>query len=148
MLYFSTPFSTYVHPTSVQVRTRFLNKRQLFVKIFFLVPFYHWVHLSCLSVLYTRHASFLSSTLSHAFNYLPHFYSLSLCDVGYGIADFQTAPVDSSRHGEQSQQHHQHPRDVNALGVPSRLPRAHLNKPDKQNVTLNEEFFPILHIIR
>lgn len=35
MLYFSSPFSllpfpTYVHPTSVQVRRRFLNKRQLF----------------------------------------------------------------------------------------------------------------------
>lgn len=50
-----------------------------------------------------------------------------LCDVRYGIADFQTAPVDSSCNGEQSEHHQQRPCNVDPFGVPSWLPCAHLN---------------------
>lgn len=51
-----------------------------------------------------------------------------LCDVRYGIADFQTAPVDSSCNGEQSEHHQQGPCNVDPFGVRSWLPCAHLNK--------------------
>lgn len=135
MLSFSSPFSplllsTYVHPTSVQVRTRFPNKRQLFVeKVLKLLSTIVCISSISLCPLFPSRLLFFVHPHTHFPLLVPLLllFCLCLCDVGYGIADFQTAPVDSSCHGEQSQQHHQHPRDVDPLGVLSRLPRAHLN---------------------
>lgn len=48
-----------------------------------------------------------------------------LRDVGYGVADFQTPPVDGPRHGEEREHGQQHPRHVDPFGVLGRSPRSH-----------------------
>lgn len=50
-----------------------------------------------------------------------------LRDVANGVANFQTPPVDSSRHGEESEQDEQHPGHVDAFGVLRWSPCSDLN---------------------
>lgn len=64
---------------------------------------------------------------SHLPSFFPAFLSICLSDVGYGIADFQAAPVDRSCHGEHSQQEKQQPRDIDPFGVKRQGPRTYLN---------------------
>lgn len=64
--------------------------------------------------------SFLPSFLpSFPFSCLP---SLCLRDVGYGVADFQTPPVDRPHHGKQSEEDQKHPRNVDPFRALSRRP--------------------------
>lgn len=55
----------------------------------------------------------------------PHL-AIWLRDVGYGVAYFQTCPVDGSCHSKQSKEDQQRPRNVDSFGVLGRLPRADL----------------------
>lgn len=49
---------------------------------------------------------------------------LSLRDVGDGVTDFQTPPVDGPCKGEEQEQDEQHPRDVDPFGLLGGMPRS------------------------
>lgn len=56
----------------------------------------------------------------------PAHLAVWLRDVGYGVAYFQTCPVDGPCHSKQSEEDQQRPRNVDSFGVLGRLPRADL----------------------
>lgn len=127
---------TFIHmcnnqPTFVEVKKNvFVQLSALLVvkvKTFFLPSYVHLPFPSVSSI--PTMPPFSSSTSLLHLPFSPPLPSLffCLCDVRYGIADFQTAPVDCSCNGEQSEHHQQRPCNVDPSGVPSWLPCAHLN---------------------
>lgn len=79
---------------------------------------------SPLSLSHLCFVPFLSS-FTNPLTFLPSFLSSpSLRDVGYGVADLQTPPVDGSEHGEESEEDQKNPGDVDPFRVLSGTPRS------------------------
>lgn len=74
--------------------------------------------------IFFKHIALLHSILPSV--YVPSHLAVWLRDVGYGVAYFQTCPVDGSCHSEESEDDEQHPWNVDSLRVLGWLPCTHL----------------------